>query len=121
MGNEGRLDHYGDKQVSGACFRAHKDVLQSFGPPWFRMGHTGDRTAQTYCDCSYFKDRCQEQGFDGREVGKIGHEQRIILLPHHEEPYKRWEVLWPSHWNEREMCNLAQPAEESAKPTSEEK
>lgn len=96
MGNEGRLDHHGDKQFSAACWRAHKSILSSFGPPWFRMGHTGDRTAQTYCDCAYFKDRAQEKGYDGRQVGVIGHEQRCILIPHTEKG--KWAMLWTSAW-----------------------
>jgi hypothetical protein len=103
MGNEGRVDHFGDKSFSAACWRAHSQVLQSFGPPWFRVGHTGDRTSQTFCDCLYFKDRAQEKGWDGTQVGFVGHEQRCILIPHPDEPNKKWQMFWPTAWNEKEI------------------
>lgn len=102
MGNNGRLDHNGDKNFSAACWRASAKVLRSFGPPWFRMGHSGDITEQTYCDCLYFKDRAQEQGYDGYQVGIIGHEQRCILLPHHEDS-KKWEMIWSNGWPAKEI------------------
>jgi len=108
MGNEGRLDHHGDKNFSAACWRGHAKVLQSFGPPWFRMGHTGDRTSQTYCDCGYFKDRAQEQGYDGRQVGIIGHEQRCILTPHGED-IQKWSMIWPSGWPLGDVFASTQP------------
>ena len=99
MGNEGRMDHVGDKNFSAACWRAHTKVLQSMTPPWFKNGRTGDCTAQTYCDCVYFKDRAQEQGYDGKQVGIIGHEQRCIIVPHSTEQGK-WEMFWPSSWGQ---------------------
>ena len=98
MGNEGRLDHHGNRNFSSACWRAHVGVLKAMAQPWFKMGHTGDRLEQTYCDCLYFKDNAQEAGYDGYQVGVIGHEQRCILIPHPEEQGK-WQMFWPSQWS----------------------
>ena len=109
MGNEGRLNHVGDKNFSAACWRGHAKVLQSFGPPWFRMGHTGDILDQTYCDCSFFKDRAQEQGFDARQVGIIGHEQRCILVPDQSAPTEKWVMFWPSQWPAQETLHPGLP------------
>ena len=103
-GNQGTVDHYGDRQLSGACWRASARLLKSFGPPWFRLGHSGDLTERTYCDCNYFRDRCNDAGFDARMVGHIGHAMRCVLVPDPEDPSKRWRLVWPRQLDYAQIC-----------------
>lgn len=96
VANYGRKDHFGDKEFSGACFRVHRKVFQSFGPPWFKVGHSGDVTKRTYCDCNYFRDRANDNGFDSKMVGIVGHSQRCILIP---DGPDKWKMIWPNAWD----------------------
>lgn len=92
--SRGTIEHLGDKNFSSACWRASAELLQSFGPPWFRVGHSGDVCDRTYCDCMYFKDRAQEAGFDAKMVGIVGHRVNIILHPDPDNPAGMWKFLW---------------------------
>ena len=92
--SRGSIEHLGDKQFSSACWRASEKLLSSFGPPWFRVGHSGDITERTYCDCMFFKDRAQEVGFDAQMVGIIGHKVSVIVFPDPESPQDKYKFLW---------------------------
>ena len=95
----GRMQHQGDYNFNAACFRASRKVLEAMGAPWFAMGHSADRTVETYCDCNHFCRKAAEAGYDSKSVGHIGHEQRMILLPDEEKPREKWKVIFPHQWN----------------------
>jgi hypothetical protein len=107
---EGVTAHLGDKNFTAACFRASARLLQSFGPPWFRMGHSGDLLQRTYCECNYFRDRANEVGFDGKMVGVVGHKASCVLLPDGKD---KWKMFFPFRFNYREIC---QTQESGAQP-----
>jgi hypothetical protein len=92
--SRGTPDHIGDKQFNSACWRVHRRVFESFGPPWFRVGHSGDVTERTYCDCNYFKDRCNDAGFDSHMVGLIAQRVEIVLFPDPADPASKWKFFW---------------------------
>ena len=85
-----------------------KEVLRSFGPPWFRMGHSGDMMTRTHCECNYFRDRANEVGFDGKMAGIIGHRASCVLLPDGKE---RWKMMFPFRFNYQEICNPKETTE----------
>ena len=105
---EGNTAHYGDKNFTAACFRVSVKVLRSFGPPWFRMGHSGDMMTRTHCECNYFRDRANEVGFDGKMAGIIGHRASCVLLPDGKE---RWKMMFPFRFNYQEICNPKETTE----------
>jgi hypothetical protein len=98
---DGQVTHFGDKNFSSACFRVSAALLQSFGPPWFRMGHSGDLLQRTHCECNYFRDRANEAGYDGQMAGIVGHKTQCVLLPDGKD---KWKMLFPFRFDYQAIC-----------------
>lgn len=91
-GRHGSPGHYGDGELSCACFRIHHSVLEAIAKPYFKILVEDD--VRTQCECLYFRDKALALGHKSRMVGVIGHEQQCILIPA-PTASKGWALAWP--------------------------